>query len=75
MPTSINIDAHRLAKYLTVAAAQRKRALNKFIQDYGPESSVTAECQAEIAELELAINEVVKAAAAAVGTRKPASSK
>lgn len=50
----------KLAQYLQIAVKQRKRALDKFVQDYGPTSSVVSECSAEIAEIELAINTLVK---------------
>lgn len=60
---NINIDEAKLAKYLQVAVNQRKRALAKFIQDYGPNSATVAECQGEVAELEVEINNMLKAAA------------
>lgn len=63
MPTTTNITPAKLAKYLQIAAAQRKRALTKFVQDYGPESATVAECHGEVAELEIEINNLVKQAA------------
>lgn len=65
------IPDHKLAKYLSIASAQRKRALAKFIQDYGPESSAVAECHGEIAELDMAINALVKEAAKGPRTDTP----
>lgn len=57
------ISDAKLAKYLQIAANQRKRALNKFVQDYGPESATVSECNGEIAEIEIAINTLIKTAA------------
>lgn len=68
---NVGIPDHKLAKYLSIASAQRKRALSKFIQDYGPESGAVAECHAEIAELDMAINTLIKSAAAGPHTGKP----
>lgn len=65
MPATVNITPAKLAKYLQIANNQRKRALNKFIADYGPESATVAEIHGEVAELELEINSLVKAAAQA----------
>lgn len=59
----IDISPAQLAKYLQIAANQRKRAASKFIQDYGPQSATVAEVQAEIAELDMTINKIVKEAA------------
>lgn len=73
MQYEIDIPAAQLAKYLQIAANQRKRAANKFIQDYGPQSATVTEVQAEIAELDLTINKIVKDAAkspASAHTRK-----
>lgn len=64
MPSTVNIEPAKLAKYLQIAANQRKRALTKFIQDYGPESSTVSEVHAEVAELDMQINQLVKDAAA-----------
>lgn len=61
----IDIAPSQLAKYLQIAANQRKRAATKFIQDYGPASATVAEVQAEIAELDMTINKIVKEAAKA----------
>lgn len=66
---NLGIPDLKLAKYLQIAVKQRKRALQKFVDDYGPESSTVAECSGEIAELEIAINSLVKAAAQGVGTQ------
>lgn len=63
MQYDIDITAGQLAKYLQIAANQRKRAATKFIQDYGPQSATVAEVQAEIAELDMTINKIVKEAA------------
>lgn len=67
---NIGIPDAKLAKYLQIAANQRKRALNKFVQDYGPESATVAECNGEIAEIELAINTLIKNAAAGPHSKK-----
>lgn len=60
---NIGIPDHKLAKYLQIAANQRKRAVAKFITDYGPESATVAELSSEVAELELAINTLIKQSA------------
>lgn len=59
----LDIAPTQLAKYLQIAANQRKRAATKFIQDYGPESATVTEVQAEIAALDLTINKIIKDAA------------
>lgn len=60
---NVGISDAKLAKYLQIAANQRKRAVAKFINDYGPESATVAEVQAECAELDMAINTLLKNAA------------
>lgn len=62
MATQVDIAPVKLAKYLQIAVNQRKRALAKFVTDYGPESATVAECNTEISELELAIHSMIKAA-------------
>lgn len=64
------ISPQKLAKYLSIAAAQRKRAATKFITDYGPESATVTEVQAEIAELDMEISALLKQAAAGPHSRK-----
>lgn len=53
--TYVKIDREKLVRYLTVALKQRKRALDKFVSDYGPSSSSVAEINVELAELNNAI--------------------
>lgn len=60
---NLGLSDSKLAKYLQIAANQRKRALTKFVTDYGPESATVAECSGEIAELEMCINSLIKNAA------------
>lgn len=64
MTYDLDLAPAQLAKYLQIAANQRKRAATKFIQDYGPESATVAEVHAEIASLDTTINKVIKDAAA-----------
>lgn len=71
MATEVQITPNKLAKYLQIAANQRKRALAKFVQDYGPESATVSECNTEIAELELAIHSMIKASHAAPHSSTP----
>src|SRR5262249_49917069 len=56
--TDIAISADKLARYLQVAANQRKRALAKAIQLYGADHGVVVEQSAEVAELELVIGQL-----------------
>lgn len=65
MPAQVEMEPHQLAKYLQIAANQRKRAATKFVQDYGPTSATVAEVNSEIAELDTVINTLIKAAAKA----------
>lgn len=55
------IPNYKLAQYLRIAEKQRSRALEKFKQDYGPDSSIVKECMAEIGAIELAIAELTTA--------------
>lgn len=57
--TDVNIDKIQLAKYLSIASNQRKRAVNKFIQDYGPSSATVLEVSTEVAQLDLAITQLM----------------
>lgn len=59
MPTTVDIESQELVKYLQIAAKQRKRALAKFTEDYGPGSATVKECGAEIARLDMAINKLL----------------
>jgi hypothetical protein len=54
--TEVNISREKLVKYLKTAEQQRRRAATKFVDDYGPNSSVVMEISAELAELGAAIN-------------------
>lgn len=64
MTFDLDLAPAQLAKYLQIAANQRKRAANKFMTDYGPESATVAEVNAEIASLDTVINSILKNAAA-----------
>lgn len=55
MATNVNLTPDKLIKYLTIAAKQRKRAVEKFVQDYGPNSATVLEVNGEIGELDRAI--------------------
>lgn len=56
--TEVDIEATKLVKYLKIAENQRNRALQKFVQDYGPSSATVTECTKEVADLRLAINKL-----------------
>lgn len=58
MPTTVNIDAQKLAKYLLIAYKQRERAAKKFADDYGPNSNTVLEVSGELAEMNKAITEL-----------------
>lgn len=56
--TEVHLDKTNLVKYLTIASKQRKRAAQKFMDDYGPASATVAEVNQEIGELDMAISEL-----------------
>lgn len=52
----VDLPILKLINYLRIAAKQRERAAKKFVEDYGPSSGTVAEVNAEIGELNQAIN-------------------
>lgn len=64
MPSTVDMLPAQLAKYLQIAANQRKRAAAKFVQDYGPSSATVVEVQGEIADLDQTISKLLKDQAA-----------
>lgn len=58
MPATVNLHPLALARYLTVALKQKERAVNKFVQDYGPNSATVQEITGEVAQLRQTINKL-----------------
>lgn len=65
MPTTVELEPIKVAKYLQVALAQRQREQVKFIQNYGADSAVAKQNGGDIAELQEAVTSCTKQAAAA----------
>lgn len=53
--TEVALSKDKVIKYLKIAQAQRERALNKFITDYGPSSATVQEASKEVAEMRQAV--------------------
>lgn len=52
------VSAENLARYLNVAEAQRLRAVNKSINDYGPSHAITDTLRQELHEIRATLNEL-----------------
>lgn len=57
--TNVTLPISKMINYLRIAAKQRERAAKKFVDDYGPNAAVVAEVNAELGELQNAINQLL----------------
>lgn len=65
MPSTVQTEPAKLAKYLQVTLNQRKRGMTKLTADYGADSAAVHEAAAEVSDLEIVINGLIKDAAKA----------